>query len=51
MKQIELLKRIISTPNIFRNEWQRFYARENLEKKLKRRDKKIKQLTQTKLWT
>jgi hypothetical protein len=49
MKSIRLLKRIISTPGIFSTQWQREYAKLNLLKKIKRRDRKIVKKTQLKI--
>lgn len=49
MKSIRLLKRIISTPGIYATRGQREYAKENLLKKIKRRDRKIVKKTQLKI--
>ncbi|MEK9157714.1 MAG: hypothetical protein AAB638_00845 [Patescibacteria group bacterium] len=46
MRSIQLLKVIISLPNIFSNEAQRQVAKDNLFKKINRRDRKIKKETQ-----
>lgn len=45
MKQIDILKRLVNTPNIYANEYQRQKAKINLAEKMVRRDKKkLKQM-------
>lgn len=51
MSQIDLLKRIIARPMVFRHEWQRGIARQNLFQKLKRRDIQRRRKTQTTLFS
>ncbi|NOS92474.1 MAG: hypothetical protein HOP30_11165 [Cyclobacteriaceae bacterium] len=49
MKSIRLLKIIIKTPGIFSNQGQVEYAKSNLLKKIRRRDKKIVKKTKLKI--
>jgi hypothetical protein len=50
MRSITLLKTIIQTPHIFGTEAERQHAKNNLQQKIKRRDRKVYRRTQTKLF-
>lgn len=49
-RSIELLKRIIARPYLFSNEKQREIAKNNLRIKMERRDRKVKQQQQLKIF-
>ena len=49
MKQVELLKRILVTPNIYKNETDRGNAKRNLMRKIVRRDRRMAKKSQLSL--